>query len=251
MNADALLLNYRIIAGGIHIQAGGQGYRSQRAVGRESHIVGLCHRRDFFHLRNAAGMGQVRLNNIHAARMQKAFEIPPGIQAFPCGNGDIARCRYLCKGFHIFTQNRLLQKHRVKFLQLFRQNLSHRLMHASVEIYGNPERPSAGLPDRRHPLQYGVNFVIGINHLQLFRCIHLNRGKAFLQLFPGRFAHIRRAVPANPGIHPHFIPAGAAHQLIYRRLKQLSLNIPQRLVNSGNGAHHDAAAPVKARPVQR
>lgn len=75
MDAHALLLDYAVIAHGVHLQAGGQGDGAKGTMGRKGHVICLGHGADFLYLRDTASVGQVGLDDIHAARLQKALEI--------------------------------------------------------------------------------------------------------------------------------------------------------------------------------
>lgn len=137
MDANALLLNDGVVAGGVHIQAAGQRDGAKGTVGRQRHIVSLRHGGNFLHLGQAAGVAQVGLDDIHAAGLQKALEIILGKQALTGGNGDVARGGDFFKAFHVFAQDRLLDEHGIKFFQLFGQDLCHGLVNAAVKINGN------------------------------------------------------------------------------------------------------------------
>ena len=75
MNSHTLFLDKRIIAGGIHLNAGCQGYRPQRAVRCKRHIIGFCHGGNFLHFRNPSGMRQIRLDDIHASGLKQPFKV--------------------------------------------------------------------------------------------------------------------------------------------------------------------------------
>ena len=82
-------------------------------------------------------MGQVRLDDIHAAHLEQALEIPFGIQPLSCGNGNLAGSCNLAEAFHVLAEHRLLDEHGVVSLQLLSQDFSHGPVHPAVEINGN------------------------------------------------------------------------------------------------------------------
>ena len=53
MDADALLLNHGVVAGGVHVQAGGQSDGAQGAMGSQGDIVALRHGTDLFNFGKA------------------------------------------------------------------------------------------------------------------------------------------------------------------------------------------------------
>ena len=165
MDADALLLDYGVVAGGVHVQAAGQSNGTQGAVGGQGHVIGLSHGGDLFHLRKAACMAQVRLDDVHAASLQQALEVVLGEQTLAGGNGHIAGSGDLLERLHVLAQHRLLDEHGVKLLQLFGQHLGHGLVHTAVEVNGNAEVLAAALTDGGHALQNSIHFVVGVDHL--------------------------------------------------------------------------------------
>ena len=56
MNAHTLLLNDRIVAGGVYVQAACQCNGAKGAVGSQGNVIGFCHRADFLYLGDTAGM---------------------------------------------------------------------------------------------------------------------------------------------------------------------------------------------------
>ena len=63
-------------------------------------------------------------------------------------------------------------------------------MDPAVEVDRDAEVFAAGLADRRDAFQNGVDLIIGIDHLQFFGRIHLDRGKAGVLLFERRRAGV-------------------------------------------------------------
>ena len=142
--------------------------------GAESHVAGLGHGGDLLDLGQAAGMGQVRLDDVHAAGAQQTLEVPAGVKPLAGGNGDVAGCGDFREVLHVLAQNGLLQEHGIKFLQLLGQNLGHGLVDPAVEVDGDAEVLAAGFPDAGHPLQDLVDLGIGVDELQFFRGVHLD-----------------------------------------------------------------------------
>ena len=245
-----MLLNGRVVAGGIQIQAAGKGHRAKRAVGSKGHIVGFGHGGDLLALGQAAGMGKVRLHDVHAANGQQTLEIVLGEQAFTGSNGDVAGRRNLGEILHVIAENGFLNEHGVELFQLFGHDLCHGLVHPAVKINGNAKVLAAALAHAGYALQQGINLGVAVQKLQLVGAVHLDGGEALLFLFQCSAAHIGGAVAAYPAIHPHLIAAAAAHQLPDRHIEVFALDIPQGLIDAGDGAHQDAAAAVEATAEQ-
>ena len=245
-----MLLNGRVVAGGIQIQAAGKGHRAKRAVGSKGHIVGFGHGGDLLALGQAAGMGKVRLHNVHAANGQQTLEIVLGEQTFTGSNGDVAGCCDFGEVLHVIAENGFLNEHGVELLQLFGDQFCHGFVHPSVEVDGDAEVPAAAFSHAGNTLQQGIDLGVAVQKLQLIGAVHFDGGKALLFLFQCSAAHIGGAVTAHPAVDPHFVAAAAAHQLPDRAPEKFALDVPQGLIDAGNGAHQDAAAPVEAAAEQ-
>ena len=97
MDADALLLDHGVVAGGVHVQAAGQSDGAQRAVGSQGNVVGFGHGGDLLDLGQAAGVAQVGLDDVHTAGLQQALEVILGEQTLAV--------------FLFYIQTILLQRH--------------------------------------------------------------------------------------------------------------------------------------------
>ena len=60
---------------------------------------------------------------------------------------------------------------------------------------------------------------------------------------------VGRAVAADPAIDLHAVAHQAAEQFVHRHAQGLALDVPQRLVDAGDGAHQDRAAAIEAAAV--
>ena len=76
--------------------------------------------------------------------------------------------------------------------------------------------------------------------------VHLHGGEARLHLLLGGSATSLGAVAADPGVHPDAVAHRAAEQLVHRGAAGLAGDVPQRLVDAGDGAGEDRAAAVEA-----
>ncbi|MPM32571.1 hypothetical protein SDC9_79135 [bioreactor metagenome] len=201
--------------------------RSQR------NVIGLGHRGDLLDLGNAAGMTQIRLDNIYAASLKEALEIISTKQTLAGCDGDVAASGDLLEALHVFTQDGLFEEHGVKLLKLFGQDLCHGLVHAAVEIDSDSKVLAASLADSGHAFQNSVDLFVRVDHLQFFGSVHFDGAEAGVHALPGHCAGIGGTVAADPGIHADLVTALAAHQLVNRGVEKFPLNIPECLVDSG------------------
>ncbi|MCY1249027.1 hypothetical protein D9M72_625270 [compost metagenome] len=80
VNAERLLLDHGIVTDRIHLQAGGQRNRPERAMGRHGDVVGLRHMADPDHFRNAADMGSIGIDDAGGALFEDGPEIVAAVQ---------------------------------------------------------------------------------------------------------------------------------------------------------------------------
>lgn len=72
--------------------------------GAQRYIVSFRHSANLFHFRDSSRVGKVRLDDIHAARLEQPLEIPSGVEPFPCRNGNVAEAAISLKS-SIFSQS--------------------------------------------------------------------------------------------------------------------------------------------------
>ncbi|MNO95535.1 hypothetical protein D3C76_871800 [compost metagenome] len=95
-----------------------------------------------------------------------------------------------------------------------------------------------------------VDLVEGIEELQLFGAVHFHRGEPPADRFFRSTRGVGRAVAADPRIHADLVPHLATQQVTDRHTQRLALDVPQRLVDTGQGAHVDRAATVEAAAIE-
>ncbi len=71
------------------MQSGGDGNRAAADMKLYAYIIDIGSIADFFAFRNAAGIAQVRLDNLQRAVFKIRRVLPPGIDALPAGQGKI------------------------------------------------------------------------------------------------------------------------------------------------------------------
>ena len=123
MNAEALLLDERVVTGRIDLQAGGERDGAERAVQGERDVVGLRHGGDLLALGDAARVGEVGLDDVDVPVHQKALEVPAREHALAEWRSE-SRCRPrdIAQRFDVLGQHRLLDEHRPVGLELLREH---------------------------------------------------------------------------------------------------------------------------------
>ena len=226
VDAKRLLLNEGVVGHGVDLQTGRECEGSQRAMGRERHVIGLRHGRDLAAFGDTARMAQVRLDNVDIALRQHALEVPAGIEPLPQGDGRGHMGRDLTQGLGVFAQHRLFDEHQAVGLKLFGEHLSHGLLHAPVEIHADAQVIAHRVTDRGDGGHGGVDLGVGVDDLHLFAAIELDGLEASRHHVLGVGGHIRGAIPADPGIDLDLVAALAAQHGVHRQARRLARDIP-------------------------
>ena len=148
----------------------------------------------------------------------------------------------------VLAQDGFLNKHQMIRLQQVNQLLGHRLMDPSVEIHSDSHAWYRFL-NRCHPFHCRVQFVIGVDPPQLVCSVHLDGLVSLCRRFLCRLSGVPRMISADPAVNLYAVPAFPPEQIINRYAQGFSLDIPHCLLNAGNGACQNGAAPVKPGPV--
>ena len=126
------------------------------------------------------------------------------------------------------------------------QDFCHGLMYPAMKIHRDIHLHTQRFTNRRDTVHNGFYFIKGVNIMQFLCGVHFNGAIALFKLLHRLVLDVIGAVTTDPTIDLQLIAARAAKHLIYRYLIILSLDIPQCLVNAGDGAHHDRAAAIEA-----
>ncbi len=105
-------------------------------------------------------------------------------------------------------------------------------------------------PHRRHPLGNRLDLRERIDVAQFLDRVHLGRREAERLPLQRGGGDVGGAVAADPRIDANFVADGSAQQLIDRDVVALALDVPQRLVDPGDGAHQHRTAAIKAGAVE-
>ncbi|CNU89867.1 Uncharacterised protein [Salmonella enterica subsp. enterica serovar Bovismorbificans] len=151
--------------------------------------------------------------------------------------------------FRLFRQHRLFNKQRTIGFQFFNQHLRHRRANATVEIEPKLNFTAKSFADLRHGIDRRIHRTGVINHAHLFTAVQLEGVKTNTAQFFNTVNDVCRTIAAHPAIGLDFVAHQAAHELPDRRIQHLAFDIPQCLVNTGDGAHHNRAAAIKTGPV--
>ena len=122
-------------------------------------------------------------------------------------------------------------------------------MYTAVEVDADAQSGPARFSHCGNALDSGVDFFIAVDVLQFFGGVHLHGQETLFRHFPGGHAYFCGPVAPDPRIHFHFIARQAAEQLVNGCIVVLSFDVPQRLVDAGNGAHQNGAAAIKTGAV--
>jgi len=81
VDAQALLLDESVVRHRIDLQTSGQRYRAERAVQRKGDVVGFGHGGDLAGFGDAAGVRDIRLDDVDIAFAENSLEIPARIES--------------------------------------------------------------------------------------------------------------------------------------------------------------------------
>ena len=212
---------------------------------RQRHIVGLGHPGDLQAFGNTTRMRQVWLQDGHPTRFQHALEVEAREHALASGNRQVRVGGQACVALGLFGQHGFLNEKRTIRLQLFDEHLGHRRRNAAVKIEPELDRIAESRANLRHLRHRRIHCAGGVDDAHLLAAVELEVVEAagLQRLHAGN--HIRRTVAADPAVGAHLVAHETAEQLVHRHAQHLALDVPQRLVDTGDGAHQDRAAAVE------
>ncbi len=218
---------------------------------RQRHIVGLGHAGDLQAFGDAAGVRQVRLQDRQATRLQHPLELEAREHALAGRDRQVGLRGQAGIALGLFGQHGFLDEQRAVRLQRPDQHLGHRRRHAAVEIQPELDRVAESRADLRYARHRGIHGARAVDDAHLLAAVELEMVEAagLQRLHAGD--HVGGAVAADPAVGAHAVAHQAAEQLVHRHAQHLALDVPQRLVDAGDGAHQDRPAPIEAAAVQR
>ena len=135
-------------------------------------------------------------------------------------------------------------------LKLLRKRLCHTLVDTAVEVDGEFHVHADRFANGAGATQHRVDLFKGVDVVHFLRRVHLYGAVALSLLFQNLGRDIRGAVAADPAVNLQSVAALAAQQVVNRRVQRLSLDVPQRLINTRDGAHNLRPAAVEAAAVE-
>ncbi|MNV12343.1 hypothetical protein D3C71_1029410 [compost metagenome] len=250
MDAQALFLDERVVASRVQLQARRQGNRAQRAMQRQRHVVGFGHVGDLAGFGDAAGVGCIRLDDVDVAFAEHTLEIPAREKALAQSNRRAGQRRQLLQRFVVFAEHRLFDEHQFVRIKLLHQHLGHRLVHPAMEVHADADIRADRVTHGGDVGQGQVDFFEGVEELQLFGAVHFHCGETTADRFFRCPRGVCRTVATDPRIHADLVPHLTTQQIADRNAQRLALDVPQRLVDTGQGAHVDRAATVEAAAIE-
>ena len=183
------------------------------------------------------------------ARFQHAFKLEAREHAFARRDRNVRLLRQFRVVLGLLGQHRLLDKQRTVRLQLFDQQFRHRRADAAVEIETKLNLVAEGFTDLRHGIYRAIHRPRVINNAHLFAAVKFEGVETDAAQLANAVDHFRRTVTAHPAVGFDFVAYQATHQLPDRGVQHFAFDIPQCLVDTGDGAHQDWTAAVEARTV--
>ena len=135
-------------------------------------------------------------------------------------------------------------------IQFLGELLGHGPMHPAMEIHRDAEVRAHRFAQGRHPFDRRIQLGVAVEEREFFACQHLDSVEALGGDFLGALDDIGRPVAADPAIDLHLVAQRSAQEGMDRLVQNLALDVPQRLVDPGQRAHVNGAAPVEAAAIQ-
>lgn len=194
-------------------------------------------------------MRQVRLHHADAAGTQHVLEFETREHALAGGqrNGGAGGQARVVLG--LFGQHRLFDEQRLERLEFAQQRLGHRRADAAVEVDAEVDGVAEGFADFGHLDHRSVDRARAVDQLHFFGAVELEGVETQRAVVGDLLDDRARAVAADPAIGLHAVAHQPAQQLVYRHAQRLALDVPQRLVDTGDRAHQDGAATVETGAV--
>src|SRR5262245_39190740 len=123
-------------------------------------------------------------------------------------------------------------------------------VYASVKVHTDPKVRAHGFANRAHAFQRGVDLRMAVDELHFGDRVHLHRGEPARPALLRHGRGVGRTISADPRIGADAIAKLATAKLMHRNAECPSLDVPERLIDSCEGAHVDSAAAVESSAVE-
>ncbi len=177
---------------------------------RQCNIVGLGHAGDLAGLRDAPGVGHVRLNDVDVALSEDAFEVPARVKSFTQGDRCAGERSELLERLVVFAEHGFLDEHRPILLEFLDQDFRHGLVHPAMEIHADANIAPYRFAHGCHICQHRIDLGVAVYELHLFAGIHLYCAEPARHSVPSGIGGIRRSITADPGVHANTLAHPAA-----------------------------------------
>src|SRR5690606_8742168 len=94
-----------------------------------------------------------------------------------------------------------------------------------------------------------IDLFIGVDILQFLSSVHFQRRESFRHDVACSVADVSGAIAADPRVHFDFVATFSTQQLVYRRIVKFSFDVPQCLINPGDGAHENGPSAIEATAI--
>src|SRR5919202_4826639 len=230
MNPQALLLDDDIRRRCAYLETRSERDWPQGAVWRDRDVVGFGHRRDLADFRDAASMGEIRLDDVDKPILQDLLEIPAREQTLAGRDRYRRMSRNLTQRLVVLRQDRLLDEEQVEGFELLRHHLGHGFVQPAVEIHPDTNAAANCLARRGDAFDDRFHFGERIDIVHLFGGAHLQSRKSGRHLLLRMRSHIRRPVTANPRVDPNLLTDWSTQELVDRQVVTPALDIPEGLI---------------------
>src|SRR5919202_363740 len=230
MNPQALLLDDDIRRRCAHLETRSERDWPQGAVRRDRDVVCFGHRRDLADFRDAAGMGEIRLDDVDIAVLQNLLEIPARKHSLAGRDRYRRMSGNLTQRLVVLRQDRLLDEEQVERFELLRHHLGHGLVQPAVEIHADTDAGADYLTRCGDAFDDSFYFGERIDIVHLFRGAHLQSRKSSRHLLLRMRSHIRRPVTTNPRVDPNLLTDWSTQELVDRQVVTPALDIPEGLI---------------------
>ena len=245
VDADALLLDEVVGGGEAHLQTGGERDGTERAVRRQLHVVHLGHRRDAAHLGDTASVREVGLRH-GDARLEYRQEILPGVKPLAGPDRNRGGLGELTDQVGVLRNDRFLDEERSQGFEQRGDPAGVGKREPAVKVHGHITVGAEHGARCGDPFEHTVDFGDRADPAHDAGGVHLDGGQSHGDLRRDRVGDAARVVAADPAVHADAIAHRTAEKLVDRNPERLALEVPQRLVDAGDGTAKHRSTAVEA-----
>src|ERR1700678_2061529 len=101
-----------------------------------------------------------------------------------------------------------------------------------------------------HPLYYGFQLGRAIQPPERCCAVHLDRPESLRNSPLRRLGHFTGGISSDPGIYGNVVTHASTEQLPHGHTQCLAFEVPQRLIEPGQGRHEHRSAAVETQAVR-